>query len=95
VAARFKPKAYTLTSTAAVSLSTILASPNDDYVGSITVRAAKANVGDVFWGDGTALGGYLQPKEAASFDLAGKFVSCKDIYFNGTQGDSIYITVIG
>ncbi len=95
MAARFKPKPYTFVSTAAVNLQTIIASTNDDYVGSLVIRTAKANVGDVFWGDGSVRGGYLQPAEAVSFDLVGKFVATKDIYLEGTTGDIVYITVIG
>lgn len=94
MAARFKPKLYTL-GASAVNLSTILGSPNDDYVSNVVLRAAKANVGDLYWGDGSELGGYLEPREAVSIDLSGKFVAIKDLYLSGTTGDQVYITVVG
>jgi hypothetical protein len=95
VAARYKPKHYTFLSASPVSLGSILASPNDSYVGSITLRAASDNSQTLYWGDNTELGGYLRPGEAASFDLTGKFVATADIYLVGATNDEVYITVIG
>lgn len=93
MAARFKPKGYTF-GAAAATIKDILASPNDDYVSNLVIRAKWSNAGRVFWGDGVEQGGYLDPGEAASFDLAGKFVATQEITLSGTQGDSIYLTVV-
>jgi hypothetical protein len=95
MAARNKTKLFTLTSTSH-NLADILASPNDSFVGSLTLRAAKTNVDDITWADvdGEA-GGYLEAREAASFDLIGKFVSTSSWVLGGTPGDKVYITVMG
>ena len=95
MAARFKTVAYTLTGVA-TPLSDIINSAGDTFVSSLTLRAAKTNVADVTWTDssGGATGGYLEPREAASFDLSGKFIKTTDIKFNGTLNDVVYITVI-
>ena len=95
MAARFKTKEHTL-SGSAESLSSILNDPFAEYVGSLVVRAKHTNVGDVNWeDDGSESGGFLQPGEAASWDLTGKFVKASEVYFNGTASDVINITVIG
>lgn len=95
MAARFKTKAYTF-GAAGASLATIIGSSNDKYVGSVTLRAAQSNVGNVTWADPDgSVGGYLDGGEAASFDLTGKFVDTADIRLSGTENDVIYITVIG
>lgn len=94
MSARFKTVAHTL-SGAVTPLSDIINSAGDTFISSLTVRAAKTNVADVTWKDSSgAIGGYLEPREAASFELAVKFVKTTDVYFSGTAGDVIYITVI-
>lgn len=95
MAARFRTIAHTI-GAASQSLSAILANPHDDFVSNIVLRAKWDNVGRVFWTDnGVAYGGYIEPREAVSMDLAGKYVSSKDLYIAGTQGDVVYITVVG
>jgi hypothetical protein len=95
MSARNKTKLFTLTSTSH-SLADILASPNDSFVGSLTLRAAKTNAGDLTWADTAGdPGGYLEPREAASFDLTGKYVATSSWLLQGTIGDKVYITVIG
>lgn len=94
--ARFKTVAYTLVGSP-IQLADILNSAGDTYISSMTLRAGKTNSGDVTWVDtGSAgIGGYLEPREAASFDLAGKFIKTSDILISGESGDIVYITVIG
>ena len=95
MAARFKTRKWTLTG-GADSLSSIVNSPNDEFVGNITLRASKSNAGDVTWEDSDGEdGGYLEPSEAASFDLTGKFVKLDQIFFVGTATDILHVTVIG
>jgi len=95
VSARNRTKLFTLTSTQH-SLSSILDDARDSYVGSITLRAHKSNVGDLTWADPDGdPGGYLEPREAASFDLTGKFVGTDKWLLGGTVGDKVYITVLG
>lgn len=94
MAARVKCKLLTFGSSA-TTLKAALDNVNDDFVGSVTLRAGPTNAGTVYWGDGTSNGGYLEPKEAVSFDLTGKFVYAGSISLLGTAGDTLYITVIG
>lgn len=95
MAARFKTVAYTLTG-AATPLSSIINSAGDTFVSSLTLRADQANAGEVNWYDSAtgAIGGYLEAREAASFDLTGKFIKTTDLYLNGTANDVVYLTVI-
>lgn len=95
MAARFKTVAHTIGAAAAL-LSDILASPGDSYLSSLTFRAKATNAGNVNWTDtDDAIGGYLDAGEAASFDLAGKFVASRSIKLAGTENDIVYITAIG
>jgi hypothetical protein len=95
MSARFRTIAYTLTGSV-VTLSTILNNSLDEFVGSFTLRADKSNVANVTWSDtGGSIGGYLEPREAATFDLATKYVKAAHVQLNGTVGDVVYITVIG
>ncbi len=95
MAARFKTTLYTLTASP-VSLETILNSAPDTFVSSVTLRAGATNGGSLFWRDSAtgANGGYLEPREAASFDLSGKFIRSSDFFLYGTAGDTVYITVM-
>lgn len=94
MAARFKTVAHTLTGTA-TPLSDIINSAGDTFISSLTLRAGKSNGNDVTWTDtANAVGGYLEAREAASFDLAGKFVKTTDILIGGSASDVVYITVI-
>lgn len=95
MAARFRTKLYTFVGTDPVSLGSILASSNDAYVSSITLRAGASNVGVTTWKAlGDTAGGYLEGGEAATFDLAGSFVALDQIYLVGSVDDTIYITVM-
>lgn len=96
MAARFKTILYTFTSTDPVSLSTILNSPRDSYVGSIVLRAGAGNTGNVLWQDAVAgsAGGFLDASEAASFDIVDKYVSTDVIFLVGSTNDTVYITVL-
>ena len=95
MAARNKTKLFTLTATSH-SLAEILDSAQDSYVGSITLRAGPTNAGVLTWSDSTGdPGGYLEAREAASFDLTGKFVATSAWLIQGTIGDKVYVTVIG
>jgi len=94
MSARVKTKLFTFTLTSH-NLGAVLNSPQDAYVGSLALRAHKENVGDITWDDGTGdPGGYLEPREAVSFDLTGKFIATTSFNLAGTVGDKIYITVI-
>jgi hypothetical protein len=95
VAVRFKPKTYTFISGTPVSIATITGSPSDDYSGNISLRAGEANLGNIYWGDGVDLGGYLKAGEAAAIDLSFKFVDMKGFYLSGSAGDSVYLTLLG
>jgi len=96
MAARFKTITYTLPSTAAVSLETILNSTGDTYVSSLVVRTKADNTADITWEDsGGSVGGYLQAGEAVSIDLTNKFVKTSEIFFKGAASNILYITVVG
>lgn len=97
MAARFRPKKYTFTSTAAVSLFVALGSSvNDKYGQSVVMRADPSNAGNVYWQDAAGdQGGYLDAQEAVSLDLTGMWVSTDDIYIQGSANDAVYITVLG
>ena len=96
MAARFRPKTYTFTSSP-VSVYSALGSPvNDKWGQSITLRAEYTNVGTAYWQDSTGeKGGYLRAGEAASIDIGGMWLSTSDIYISGTENDKVYITVLG
>jgi hypothetical protein len=96
MAARLKTIKYTIPVSGEASLSTILNSPLDEFISSVTFRAAAANAAALTWraASGGSDGGYLEAREAASFDLSGKFVKAENIYIAGTAGDIVYITVI-
>lgn len=92
--ARFKTIAYTI-GAAPASLESIVNSAGDTFISSLTLRAGKQNVADIRWTDSAgAIGGYLEAREAATFDLAGKFIKTSDLYIAGTASDVVYITVI-
>jgi hypothetical protein len=95
MAARFKTKLYTFPSNSSITLSALLASVNDEYVSSVTFRAGSGNAAAITWAapSGTA-GGYMTAGEAATFDLAGKFVQTSEIVLTGTQDDTLYISVL-
>lgn len=99
MAARIKTITYTFTNTDAVSLATIINSPNDNYLSSLTLRAHRSNSGDIQWYDrgGTAVGGFLDAGEAVSFDLVGKFVGSTELKLSATDTTTavIFATVIG
>lgn len=99
MAARFRTIKYTFASTDPVLLSTIINNVNEVYVNAITIRAAAANTGTVYWTDGSALpnneGGYLIGQEAVSFDLTGKFVATTSVALKGSTNDIVYITIMG
>lgn len=97
MAPRFKTKKHTL-SGGWESLQSIFAAQDlivDDYIGAVTVRAARANVGDTYWADSDGSeGGFLGAREAAHFELDGKFVRAPEILFKGTVGEIIYLTYL-
>ena len=94
MAARFKTVAHTIGASPA-TLESIINSAGDTFISSLTLRAGKSNGSDVTWLDSAgAIGGYLEAREAASFDLTGKFVKTTDIKIAGTAGDLVYITVV-
>ena len=93
MAARFKTVLYTLDGTSE-SLETILNSGSDTFASSIDVRAHRSNAGDVTWADKDAsAGGFLDALESADWNLTQKFIKSSDIFFKGTSGDKIYVTV--
>jgi len=96
MAARLKTIKYTIPAAGESSLATILNSPLDLFISSFTLRAAAANAAALTWRDasGGPDGGYLDPREAASFDLSGKYVQASNLYIAGTVSDIVYITVI-
>lgn len=96
MSARFKTKQYTFVSSSPVNAYVMLGSPMDEFISTMTVRAGKDNLDIVYWQEpGGTKGGYLEPREAASFDLTGKYVSGKHVEFVGLAGDSLYLTVVG
>jgi hypothetical protein len=77
-------------------MSTILNNPHDEFMGSLTMRAGSSNAGAITWSDtGGSEGGYLEAREANSWDLAGKYIKAAHVIINGTLGDLLYITVVG
>jgi hypothetical protein len=95
MAARFKTKLHTLDGTWE-NLADILNSASDTFLSSVTIRAWKSNVGEVVWADADqSHGGFLDPREAADWNLANKFIKSADICLMGTSGDKIYVTVTG
>lgn len=97
MAARIKTRNYTFTSGDPVQLSAIVNSTLDTFIGTLAVRTPLANGNLVYWRDasGGQNGGHLGPDEAVTMDLYGKFVATTDLWFLGTSGDVIEITVIG
>lgn len=97
MAARLLTRSYNFSSTAAVSLATILNSANDTYISTLAIRTPLANAGTVYWRDALAGedGGHLGPDEAVTFDLAGKFVRTADLWLRGAVDDDVEITAIG
>ena len=96
MASRFRTRNHTFTTTDEITLSAIVGTPLDEFVGAVSLRAAKNNVDDVFWEDEDGDdGGYVMPREACSWELGGAFVKASDIAVRGAIGDTVYITVIG
>jgi hypothetical protein len=95
MSARFRTIKYTFV-TSPISLSTILSNSLDEFVGSITLRTHKGNVANVEWqDDGGSAGGYLEAGEAATFDLALKYIKAAHFFLSGLADDIVYITVVG
>jgi hypothetical protein len=96
MSARFRTRKHTFADANPISLSTILDSSLEEFVAAVSFRAWKQNVDDVFWRDEDAEdGGFLGPREAASWELGGAYVKTSDVYLQGTTGDIVYITVVG
>jgi hypothetical protein len=96
MSARFRTRTHTFADTDDVALSVILGSTLDEYVGCVSFRAWKNNVGEVFWRDDEGQdGGYLVPREASGWELGGAYVKASDLFLRGSAGDTVYITVIG
>lgn len=95
MAAGFRTITYTFSSGAAVGLATILGDANTTFAGNLAIRAKKDNAGDVFWQDSAgSAGGYLEAREAVSFDLSSSFLHTTNFFLIGTTGDVVYITVL-
>jgi hypothetical protein len=96
MASRFRTRNHTFTTTDEITLSAIVGTSLDEFVGAVSLRAWKSNVDDVFWEDEDGEdGGFLMPREAASWELGGAFVKSTDIAVRGAIGDTVYITVVG
>lgn len=93
--ARFKTKKYTLTG-APISLGEIFNTLPETFLSSITMRAGSRNVGLIVWRDASTGedGGYLEPREAASFDLTNKYLRSSDVFVSGEADDIVYLSII-
>jgi hypothetical protein len=88
---------YTFVGAAPVSLDQVLGVR--DWIGTLSLRTADSNLGDVFIGDSnmTAVlgrGVYLNPGDAWGFDLTQKFVYSTNIFLLGQAGDKVHIVWI-
>lgn len=94
MAARLRTNKFTFTGTSHL-LSELFTSSLDGFIGSLTIRAKASNAGNTEWSDsGGSSGGFLEPGEAASFDLTQKYIKTSDLILTGTIGDILYVTVI-
>lgn len=97
MSARARTKKYTFVSTSPITLSAILGAVGtmDMYVSTVIMRAARLNTGTVEWQHtGDTAGGYLDGKEAVTWDLGPKFLALDQITVTGAVDDVLYITVL-
>lgn len=99
MAARFKGKEYTFTSTTPVKLTTILGLPSNDFVSTLVLRANKLNAGDVVWGGSTLTTstnrwGFLDAGDAVGIDLSSKYFNTDEVYLAGETNDIVHISWI-
>lgn len=72
---------------------TIFGMPEKTWIGTLAIRAAIGNLGVVYWMDEDgAAGGYLQDEEAVTLDFGAGMSLMKNIFIQGTAGESAYLS---
>jgi hypothetical protein len=94
MSARLKTKLITLTGTAQ-SLSTLFGFTDETFFSSISLRSAPSNLYNITWSDeNNDPGGVLEPGDAATIDVSGKFVKTTAFKLLGTAGEKVYVTLV-
>ena len=77
-----------------ITLATVLGRDPKTWMGSLAIRAARANANDVFWRDeGGESGGYIGPGEAVSMDFGSGQALIQNFTLVGAASDVVFITV--
>lgn len=95
MAVKLVPKKFTIPASGSSTLAAALGYTRPTtWIRAVTMRAARANSGEIEWGDGSGeRGGYLGPGEAANIDWGEDQAFAEDFTLYGTVGDIIYLSV--